>query len=122
MNPAVTPEIVKNFWTCTHYDAKGKILSSHAVRSWQIVPQLDDVKIDLIGPLFAAGAVSTIRLSFVAISNANELVAEAVKPVNFDFKRVRLGDPSHVIIQAKGTSIRVLINIVKSRQTVVFFK
>jgi hypothetical protein len=53
--------------------------------SWQILPQLDEVAIKLIGDNKAAGSVSTIEFSFKAVSKTTEIQIVALEPYGFDF-------------------------------------
>jgi hypothetical protein len=96
VNPATTPYMFTNFWKITHYsslppagiseDDRVKLIVESAVQeSWQILPQLANVKVDLVGQMKAASASSEIKLTFTSVSAADELSIVAASPDGFDF-------------------------------------
>jgi hypothetical protein len=112
-NPAKTPSITKNFWRIVHTrvhpstdpslegalwlvnwlqqkGSKFTIVSSHVAPSWTVLPQMENVKINIAGKLRAAGSTSNISLSFLALSDATTLKIQANQPAGFDFSKARM--------------------------------
>lgn len=108
-NPEVTPDAADNYWTCTHYFSDGRILSSKAFEAWQIVPQLTDLQVDLLGPYFGATMSSTIRVGFMPVTLAEDVAIRLNYPRLYDFTGVTLDDPleQQEIILIEGDFIRI---------------
>eukprot|EP00746_Dinoflagellata_sp_MGD_P145127 gnl/MRDRNA2_/MRDRNA2_77775_c0_seq1.p1 gnl/MRDRNA2_/MRDRNA2_77775_c0~~gnl/MRDRNA2_/MRDRNA2_77775_c0_seq1.p1 ORF type:complete len:2163 (+),score=280.86 gnl/MRDRNA2_/MRDRNA2_77775_c0_seq1:891-6491(+) len=85
-NPAKTPSLETNVWRITHRNKDNSIASSHSAWSWQIIPELQNVKIRLTGIDKAAGSTSELSVSFVPHSNADEVTLRVVSPEGFDFR------------------------------------
>jgi hypothetical protein len=84
-------------------------LSSKAFESWSIIPQLKDVDVDLIGPLYAAESTSGIRVAFTAVTAAENFFMQINQPTGFDFSAATVDDavPSQEIFVQKGNVIRL---------------
>eukprot|EP00930_Biecheleria_cincta_P038971 TRINITY_DN26793_c0_g1_i2.p1 TRINITY_DN26793_c0_g1~~TRINITY_DN26793_c0_g1_i2.p1 ORF type:complete len:2370 (+),score=328.03 TRINITY_DN26793_c0_g1_i2:2584-9693(+) len=107
-NPAKTPHIMLNHWTITHYlGTTGAVMSTEANKSWDIVPQLSEVRVMLVGELRAESSISTIAISFRPVSDADELQFRAFQPVGFDFTGATALSSGHEVISTSVESIRV---------------
>jgi len=112
VNPARTMDLPENFWRCTHYgpprvvppdrgfrwrenalEATLPIYSSKAFRSWDIIPQLENVQVDLVDGLMSAGSISGVTLSFTAVTDAEDVAIMFSSPEQFDFSDAVL-DPA----------------------------
>jgi hypothetical protein len=87
-NPTHSPHSAVNWWRALHHDAYG-VKSSGAAQSWEIVSQMSNVTISLLGPLLAVKKTSTLAFSFVASSFADRLLVQALSNA-FDLTRVKL--------------------------------
>jgi len=113
INPARTMDLPENSWRCTHYgpstgtilnrglryreesvDANLPIYSSKAFTSWDIIPQMENVLVDIIRPgNLAAGSISAIEIQFKAVNDAEDIAIQFVAPDNFEFGGAKL-DPA----------------------------
>jgi len=105
-NPAKTPHIMLNFWTITHTSGS-TIRSSAAALSWDVVPQLYNISIFLVGRLKAASAQSSIAVSFAPVNDADELTMSALLPTGFDFTGAITSSVGHEVIATSLETIRV---------------
>ncbi|KAF4714047.1 hypothetical protein FOZ62_001413, partial [Perkinsus olseni] len=65
---------------------------SEVYQSWDILPQLLDLEIDLLGPYLSAGSRSSIKISFVPVSSADTLDVEALFPPGTAFDRATISN------------------------------
>eukprot|EP00927_Polykrikos_kofoidii_P043809 TRINITY_DN37909_c0_g1_i1.p1 TRINITY_DN37909_c0_g1~~TRINITY_DN37909_c0_g1_i1.p1 ORF type:complete len:2477 (+),score=440.02 TRINITY_DN37909_c0_g1_i1:179-7432(+) len=105
-NPPKTSHIMENYWRIYHY-ANGEIMASEAAVSWQIKPQLKQMRIMLSGILKAAGFPSAMTISFVPVSDADEIFLEAHEPKGFDFTGCYATSLSHEVISTDIERVRV---------------
>jgi len=109
-NPAKTPHVMLNHWMATHYSGtSGAILSTSAFASWEIIPQLANVSIDLVGTdqNKAAGSQSRISVSFTPVSDADQVYLRARVPLGFDFTGCSALSNGHEIIDTDLDKVRV---------------
>jgi len=112
-NPLRTPARAKNAWRCTHRgpasspQSLGPIKSSAAFQSWEIIPQFEDVQVQLLGPLYAAESVSSIRIAFVVVTDAEDLAIEAKSPPRFNFDGASVLAKDQEIFLVEGPLIRI---------------
>ncbi|CAD7959916.1 unnamed protein product [Amoebophrya sp. A25] len=91
-----------------------QIRSSEVIRSWDILPQLENVKIELTGTMQAAKAYSEITVEFTAVSDANELRIVANEPFGFMFNSAALPltlNPEGAIVDPLNPPTGASINI-----------
>lgn len=118
-NPLRTPILTDNFWRCivysTQVDGNGDkiIKSSKAFQSWDIVPQLENLQVRLLGPNTAAGSTSSIGVSFTAVTSAEDIAIQFNSPSGFNFNGARTDDSEQVIFFASGDLVRVRLAINK---------
>jgi len=123
-NPLRTPARESNFWMCTLYNAdpvtgSRSIKSSKAFNGWTIIPQLEAVDVQLIGPNIAAESVSAMRVSFTAVSAAEDIAIQVASPTNFNFEAATTDAADQVIFLTNGALVRIRMSIVAdSRYTV----
>ncbi|KAF4715460.1 hypothetical protein FOZ63_034027, partial [Perkinsus olseni] len=92
INPTKSPiDPIHNYWEARH-ERDGIILSSEVYQSWDILPQLLDLEIDLLGPYLSAGSRSSIKISFVPVSSADTLDVEALFPPGTAFDRATISN------------------------------
>jgi len=116
-NPLRTPFMGENVWRCWHYGpapddgvlGSDNILSSNAFTGWDIIPQLEEVSIDLIGPFMAAESMSTIRVVFTAVTDAQDIAIVIHSPDDFDFGMTLIDDPAQQILRADTVGNRMRI-------------
>ncbi|KAF4669392.1 hypothetical protein FOL46_001481 [Perkinsus olseni] len=90
INPTKSPiDPIDNYWEARH-ERDGIILSSEVYQSWDILPQLLDLEIHLLGPYLSAGSRSSIKISFVPVSSADTLDVEALFPPGTAFDRATI--------------------------------
>merc|ERR1719265_1511048 len=123
-NPASTPVVTENFWKITHFsmeDAGGtrEVLSSKVAESWDIVPQLENVVVTIVGEQRAAESISGIGVGFIPVSDADELWIDALEPAEFDFTGAVVTSSGHEVLDASGTQIRLKVPIFAGRSTYV---
>eukprot|EP00928_Gymnodinium_smaydae_P087582 TRINITY_DN7182_c0_g2_i1.p1 TRINITY_DN7182_c0_g2~~TRINITY_DN7182_c0_g2_i1.p1 ORF type:complete len:1549 (+),score=405.83 TRINITY_DN7182_c0_g2_i1:4012-8658(+) len=122
VNPLTTPYLAQNFWTATHYNSKDIIMSSKSFQSWDIIPQLEDLVVSLIGSNIAAESITSIRVEFTAVSAAEELAIQAVKPAGFSFAAasLRMAAKQKLIVDPPiGNEIRIEMDIQARKRYVV---
>ncbi|CAE7677989.1 EDR2 [Symbiodinium pilosum] len=105
-NPAKTPHTFLNHWSITH-TSNGAIMSTEAIKSWDVVPQLAGVRIMLVGQQKAENSVSTIAISYTPVSDADELSLEALEPTGFDFTGASAVSLGHEVIATNAETIRI---------------
>jgi len=105
-NPAKTPHTFLNHWSITH-TASGSIMSTEAIKSWDVVPQLANVRVMLVGEQKAENSVSTIAVSYRPVSDADELSLEALEPTGFDFTGASAISLGHEVIATDAETIRI---------------
>eukprot|EP00398_MALV-I-01_sp_L67-1_P000018 gene18-57_t len=128
-NPAKVAEpITSNFWKATHYETTTvapptgsppgtpdqevlKVIASEVLQGWQIVPQLGNLEVKLIGESKAAGATSTIEVSFEAVSHANKVRLQTPEPTGIDFGEALCLTAGFVIETQSGYTITLQGNI-----------
>merc|ERR1740120_547990 len=109
-NPSKTPHTMLNHWILTHVNgATNKVMSTTAATSWEVVPQLADVFIQLVGTGVnkAAGSKSRMVVSFVPISEADQLTIRARIPLGFDFTGCRTLTSGNEVISTDLDSVRL---------------
>eukprot|EP00929_Paragymnodinium_shiwhaense_P030622 TRINITY_DN1731_c0_g1_i1.p1 TRINITY_DN1731_c0_g1~~TRINITY_DN1731_c0_g1_i1.p1 ORF type:complete len:3325 (+),score=634.57 TRINITY_DN1731_c0_g1_i1:113-10087(+) len=115
VNPPSTPHVMQNHWT-VEVRAKpedgadpgtGTIMGSEAVLSWTIKPQLQGTRIMLVGERKSAGSRSALAVSYIPVSDADELMLMAREPQGFDFTGARATSLSHEVISTNVEQIRV---------------
>lgn len=112
-NPPKTPHVMLNYWLITDYFGPspsglgGEIAASEAFAGWVIYPQLKQINIFIVGANKAAGSMSDLAISFVPVSDADELFLEARMPTNFDFTGSVTTSFSHEVIETNIERIRV---------------
>jgi hypothetical protein len=83
-NPRLTPRWTDNFWRFEHH--RGNVIRAAGISTgYTITPQLEDVSIGLLGPLFAAQATSSVKVSFRVVSACDAVRITATSPPGFDF-------------------------------------
>lgn len=121
MNPPQTPHVMENNWQIYHYTTDQLLVqvalqdrpllyppaASEMIRSWDIKPQLKYTRIMLVGEQKAAGMYSTLAISFVPVSDADELEITARIPIGFDFTGCGATSPSHEVIATNVESLRI---------------
>lgn len=106
MNPPTTPHLMENFWTVTHLGPESAyVRSSGAYESWDIVPQLYDVSILLVGPQKAEGSKSVITVSYMPVSDADQLQFTARLPAGFDFTGASASSVGHEVISTSVETV-----------------
>mmetsp|Transcript_104286 Transcript_104286/g.262459 ORF Transcript_104286/g.262459 Transcript_104286/m.262459 type:complete len:3286 (+) Transcript_104286:57-9914(+) len=109
-NPDKTPHAMLNHWMATHYSGMtGQILSTTAVVSWDIIPQLAEPFIQLVGANVnkAAGTQSRMAISFIPINDADQLELWAKLPQGFDFTGCIAMTDGHEIVTTDLDKVRV---------------
>jgi len=86
--------------------------SAKAFESWQIIPQLENVEVQLLGPKYAAEALSTMRVAFTAVNSAEDVAILAVKPPRFVFNQAKPKGRDQTVILAQGNIMRIRFKIV----------
>lgn len=113
-NSAKTPHVMLNHWIITHYNGlSGKIMSTAAYLSWNIIPQLANPFIQLIGDNVnkAAGTKSRMAISFVPINDADQLEVWAKLPAGFDFTGCQALTEGHEIVTTTLDKVRVRASV-----------
>eukprot|EP00971_Amphidinium_carterae_P055629 1096692-Amphidinium_carterae.1 len=90
-------------------DGEEVIVSSSAFESWTIIPQLEAVEVDLLGPLLAAEALSSIRFTFTVVTQADDIEITATHPDGFDFSQAVPQSLGQSVILADGNNIRIAL-------------
>jgi hypothetical protein len=106
-NPPKTPHVMENFWKIYHESSTGMIRASGAYQSWDIYPQFKNVQIIIVGEDRAAGSQSSIAISFIPVSDADELKVIAKSPVGFSFTGAVAASPSHEVIETDVSMVRI---------------
>jgi hypothetical protein len=106
-NPPKTPHIMQNFWLISHETFDGQIRSSEAYQSWEIFPPLKQISIIIVGDDRAAGSDSAIGISFMPVSDADELKLVAKSPNGFSFTGASALSMSHEVIETDVSMVRV---------------
>eukprot|EP00392_Amoebophrya_sp_AT5.2_P003492 g3497.t1 len=118
-NPAQVTSEIGNHWVVFHKRATGSttvggvtrlsytVRSTHAYKSWEVRPQLQNVAITIVGTRKAAESYTDISFSFVPVQNAVTMLAEVVSPPGFKFGTATVGRP-HVIDLATSGNILVV--------------
>jgi len=117
-NPLRTPILTDNFWRCvvlsSQVDANGNnlIKASKAFQSWDIVPQLEDLQVLLLGPNTAAGSSSSISVEFTPVTSADDIAIQFHQPTGFNFNGAYTEDKENQeIFLAVGDLVRVRMRI-----------
>mmetsp|Transcript_142909 Transcript_142909/g.247385 ORF Transcript_142909/g.247385 Transcript_142909/m.247385 type:complete len:2516 (+) Transcript_142909:3-7550(+) len=126
-NPLRTPNPAANFWRCRHLGPLPdppaaqvrSIKSSKAFQGWEVIPQLEQLEVDLMGPLTAAEAVSSIRISFIAVSDAEDVAIRVLYPPRFEFGSATVLDPEQEIFLTDGSLCRVRSKIKRGKKTII---
>jgi len=105
-NPAKTPHVMLNKWSITHTSG-GNVMSTEAIASWAVVPQLANVRVMLVGQQKAENSISNIAVSFRPVSDADELTFEALQPTGFDFTGATAISLGHEVIATSAETIRI---------------
>ncbi|EER10092.1 hypothetical protein Pmar_PMAR021501 [Perkinsus marinus ATCC 50983] len=106
---------MNNFWKAGHFRPsthnEGVVaVEAFAVQSsWTVVPQLENCTLELIGEMRAATRMSTIEISFTAVSDADKLVMTALKPTGFDFTATIALSDGHEILDAGGSTLSLRV-------------
>lgn len=110
INPASTPHVMQNYWVVQHQQGE-TILANDAVLSWNVVPQLKDVRVELVGKLKAQGSTSSMAISFMPVSDADELEFKVKAPGGFDFTGASATSLGHEVIATNVETIRIRASI-----------
>eukprot|EP00746_Dinoflagellata_sp_MGD_P145662 gnl/MRDRNA2_/MRDRNA2_78248_c1_seq1.p1 gnl/MRDRNA2_/MRDRNA2_78248_c1~~gnl/MRDRNA2_/MRDRNA2_78248_c1_seq1.p1 ORF type:complete len:3328 (+),score=541.16 gnl/MRDRNA2_/MRDRNA2_78248_c1_seq1:874-9984(+) len=115
LNPENNPTEMEKFWKIEHYGKNGKLRASDFFPlEARYHPQLTGVRISLVGPLFAAGAFSSLEVRFKAVNNADAVRVQALEPFGFNFEMVAVeGDVK--LEETAATEVLVTANIVPGR-------
>eukprot|EP00933_Yihiella_yeosuensis_P016417 TRINITY_DN1403_c1_g1_i1.p1 TRINITY_DN1403_c1_g1~~TRINITY_DN1403_c1_g1_i1.p1 ORF type:complete len:1672 (+),score=277.91 TRINITY_DN1403_c1_g1_i1:210-5018(+) len=106
-NPAKTPHVMLNHWSLTFTDKAGTILATEAAPSWNVIPQLFNVQVMLVGAQKAEGSVSKMAISYIPVSDADELELAATAPAGYDFSGAGTESNGHEVIATSVEVIRV---------------
>ncbi|CAE7834047.1 unnamed protein product, partial [Symbiodinium sp. KB8] len=128
-NPLKTPPLTDNFWQCTVYsansDANGNriIKASKAFQSWDIVPQLENLEVRLLGPNTAAETLSSIHVEFTPVTTAEDIAIQFHEPMDFDFSAASTEDEDNqVIFLREGPLLRIRMDIVQGVRTAIVLR
>ncbi|CAJ1451405.1 unnamed protein product [Effrenium voratum] len=128
-NPLRTPPLTDNFWQCTVYsanmDSNGQriIKASKAFQSWDIVPQLENLQVRLLGPNTAAETYSSISVEFTPVTSAEDIAILFNSPVDFDFSGSRTEDETNqVIFLVEGPLVRIRMPINQGVRTQIVLR
>jgi len=119
VNPVETPHVMENNWIVSHLEADGGIMATEALAGWDIVSQLHEVDILLVGESKAAGQQSSIAISFLPVSTADELELHALAPSGFSFTGAVATSSGHEVISTSDNIIRVQAAITKGVKTYI---
>lgn len=124
-NPLRTPNSASNYWRCKHFgpatSGKRPLRSSKAFSGWTIIPQLENVEISLLGPLTAAEQMSSIRVAFTAVTDADDVAITALEPPRFDFSQASVLASDQTLFLTAGALARVRTRIRKGDRIVIVF-
>eukprot|EP00931_Biecheleriopsis_adriatica_P048558 TRINITY_DN28067_c0_g1_i1.p1 TRINITY_DN28067_c0_g1~~TRINITY_DN28067_c0_g1_i1.p1 ORF type:complete len:3244 (-),score=551.12 TRINITY_DN28067_c0_g1_i1:114-9845(-) len=126
-NPLRTPVLTDNFWRCvvlsTALDQNGDkiIKASKAFQSWDIVPQLENLQVRLLGPNTAAESYSSISVEFTPVTSAEDIAIQFNSPERFDFTRAFTDDADNQeIFLRQNELVRVRLKIQQGvRETII---
>lgn len=121
-NAVKTPHVMLNHWLVTHYDGgTNMVRSTTAEVSWDIVPQLANVAIELSGTTVAksAGSQSRISVSFMPITDADQLTLQALLPLGFDFTGCSTLTSGHQVISTNRDTVVLRAAIFAGVQTII---
>lgn len=128
-NPLRTPPLTDNFWQCTvvsaNVDQNGQriIKASKAFQSWDIVPQLENLQVRLLGPNTAAETMSSISVEFTPVTTAEDIAILFNSPTEFDFTNARTeDDEDQVIFLVEGPLIRIRMAITRGVRTQIILR
>eukprot|EP00933_Yihiella_yeosuensis_P034075 TRINITY_DN27621_c0_g1_i2.p1 TRINITY_DN27621_c0_g1~~TRINITY_DN27621_c0_g1_i2.p1 ORF type:complete len:1376 (+),score=242.81 TRINITY_DN27621_c0_g1_i2:170-4297(+) len=117
-NPLRTPVPTDNFWRATLFgpgfesDGKRTIKSSKAFEGWKIIPQLENLTVQIVGANTAAGSVSDISFAFTPVNDAEDMAIEFNSPIGFSFDGAETANPlEQVVFIRKGPLIRIKMEI-----------
>jgi hypothetical protein len=119
VNPVETPHVMLNNWIVSHLDPDAGIMATEALAGWDITSQLDEVDIDLVGESKAAGQISSIAISFVPVSTADELEFTALAPSGISFTGAVAISTGHEVISTSDNVIRIQAAISKGVKTYI---
>lgn len=98
--------------------APAKVQASEVIRSWNILPQLANVVVDLTGIKQAAKSLSEITIQFTPVSDATSVVIKAKKPYGFKLNAAALPasvNPEGILLDPQappqGVQITILVKI-----------
>eukprot|EP00913_Durusdinium_trenchii_P016502 g15510.t1 len=124
-----TPPLTDNFWQCTvvsaNVDRNGQriIKASKAFQSWEIVPQLENLQVRLLGPNTAAETMSAISVEFTPVTTAEDIAILFNSPAEFDFSNARTeDDEEQVIFLVEGPLIRIRLPITQGIRTQIILR
>eukprot|EP00435_Cladocopium_sp_Y103_P035262 s451_g9.t1 len=124
-----TPPLTDNFWQCTvvsaSVDQNGQriIKASKAFQSWDIVPQLENLQVRLLGPNTAAETLSSISVEFTPVTTAEDIAIVFNSPAEFDFTNARTeDDEDQVIFLVEGPLIRIRMAITRGVRTQIILR
>ncbi|CAD7947947.1 unnamed protein product [Amoebophrya sp. A25] len=118
-NPDQVTSEIGNHWVVFHKRVINTIVvggvtsfefttrSTHAYKSWDVRPQLQEVSITIVGNKKAADAYTDIAFSFFPVQNAVTMLAEVVSPPGFKFGTCTV-EPPHVIDLATGSNVLIV--------------
>ena len=97
--------------------------STHAYKSWDVRPQLQNVQIKIVGTKKAAEAYTDISFEFMPVQNAVTMLAEVVSPLGFKFGTCTVEAPHVIDIGTNGNilivnSMNVQANVLKTGLTI----
>ncbi len=105
-NPAQVHSALGNNWLAYHkrkigeyFDIEGTRIpvytsrSTHAFKSWMVLPQLSEVSLTISGNFRAAEAYTDLTISFKPVQNSVTLWAEALQPPGFRFEAASIAPP-----------------------------
>ncbi|CAE8736426.1 unnamed protein product, partial [Polarella glacialis] len=107
MNPASTPHVMLNHFSITHTAMAGGIIATDAALSWKVVPQLYNVKVNLVGREKAEMSMSSMAISYMPVSDADELMLQALLPTGFDFTGATTMSSGHEVIATSVETVRI---------------
>eukprot|EP00439_Symbiodinium_sp_Y106_P065139 s821_g10.t1 len=128
-NPLKTPPLTDNFWQCTVYSANSDsngnriIKASKAFQSWDIVPQLENLEVRLLGPNTAAETLSSIHVEFTPVTTAEDIAIQFHEPMDFDFSAASTEDEDNqVIFLREGPLLRIRMDIMQGVRTMIVLR
>lgn len=105
LHPESSP-LEDNLFVLAHERA-GIVRGSRVAAAYGILPQFEKASVQLVGPLFAGGALSTLEILLAPVLSATSMWMRIKEPIGFDFGNAVVSTSGAYVLSAESDTIEI---------------